>query len=186
MINKFIAKYPEAFFIVKLLVLFCLFYYGTQFWIGITSKGNLYSYFCDKYLNYFVWLRLAILKLAGFFCSLLGYKTNIENTTSLRIIGGIRVNMVQSCVGFGILSSWAAFIVAYPSILTRKIIWLLGGLIIISTANAIRIAALLIWVNRTRNINSFSNHHTIFNIIAYLIVLILLFFYTKEKTDKTY
>ncbi len=183
MIKKIKTRFPELFFVVKLLLLFSVFYFGTHFWIGITSKGNLYSTFCDSYLNYFVWLRMAILKLAGFFCFIAGFKTNIEATTSLRIINGIKVNMVQSCVGFGILSAWAAFIIAYPADLKRKIIWLLGGIATICTINALRIAILLIWVNKTRDINSFSNHHTIFNYTSYLIVLIMVFFYTKEKIN---
>lgn len=181
MIKRLLTQYPESFFLLKLLLLFSVFYYGTQFWIGITSKGNLYIAFCDNYLNYFVWLRIAILKLAGFFCYLLGYNTTIEYTTSLRIIGGIRVNVVQSCVGVGILSAWSAFILAYPEVKKSKFIWLLSGLFTIYVANSIRIAALLILVNKTKDVGVFPYHHTLYNIVSYIIIFLLIYFYTKEK-----
>ena len=175
-------KYPEAFFVVKLLTLFFIFYYGTQFFIGITSKGNYYNAFLDEHFNYIRWLRLSILNAAGAICSLVGYNTKIENGISLRIINGYKVNMVYSCIGVGILSSWTAFALAYSTAIKRKIFWLFGGLIIIWLVNATRIAILLIWLNKTRNTKGFSSHHTIFNIVAYAIVIMLIYFYTKEKS----
>lgn len=174
-------KYPEGFFIAKLLALFSIFYFGTQIFIGITSKGNYYYAFLDEYLNYIKWLRVSILKAAGIICSLFGYNTKIENSISLRIINGYKINMVYSCIGIGIMSSWAAFALAYSTTLKRKIIWLFGGLITIWFINAIRVAALLIWVNKTRDTKGFANHHTVFNILAYMIVIVLIYFYTKEK-----
>ncbi len=181
MLAQFLKKYPEVVFIVKLTFLFSVFYFGTDFWIGITAKGNYYSSFCDEYLNYVRWIRISILKAAGVICSVFGYHTRIENTISLRIINGIKINMVYSCIGIGVLSSWASFVIAYPSKLKRKIYWLFGGLLLIWMVNVIRIAALLILFNKTRDINTFPNHHTAFNIIAYIIVLLLIYFYTKDK-----
>ncbi len=181
-INK---KYPEAIFVAKLLTLFSIFYFGTEFWIGITAKGNLYSAFCDEYLNYVEWLRLFILKGASIICNLFGHNTIIENTKSLKIVGGYRVNMVYSCIGFGILSSWAAFAIAYPAKLKKKIIWLFGGLLIICFINILRIAALLMLINKAKNIQVFTSHHTVFNWVAYILVLILIYFYTKEKQEQS-
>lgn len=180
-----IKKNPETLFLIKLFAFFSLFYFGTQFWIGITSKGNFYIAFCDEYLNYIKWLRLSILKAAGIFCSWFGYQTNIENTISLRVVNGdvngYKVNMVYSCIGIGIFSSWAAFALAYSTNLKRKTIWLFGGLLAIWLINSIRMAILLIWLNKTRNTKGFGHHHTVFNIIAYTIVIILIYFYSKEK-----
>ena len=182
MFSQITKKYPEAFFIIKLLSLFSIFYFGTEFWIGITAKGNLYWAFGDEYLNYVKWLRLSILKGAAIICKLFGHITTIENTTSLRIVGGYRVNMVYSCIGFGILSSWAAFAIAYPAKLKKKMVWLFGGLLIIWFINALRIAALLMLINKAKSVKAFSSHHTIFNWVAYTMVLILIYFYTKEKS----
>jgi exosortase/archaeosortase family protein len=182
LINK---KYPEALFIIKLLLLFSIFYYGTQFYIGITSKGNYYNAFLDKYFNYINWLRCTILKSASIVCYIFGYDTKIENIISLRVVNGYKVNMVYSCLGIGILSSWAAFAIAFPNNLKRKIIWLFAGLLTIWFANVIRVAVLLMLLNKTKDVKGFPNHHTIFNVIAYMIVIVLIYFYSKEKTVKS-
>lgn len=174
-------KYPEAFFIVKLLIIFSFLYFGTEFWIGITAKGGLYSPFCDRYLNYVKWLRIFLLKGASFICFLFGYKTTIVDTISLKIIGGSQVNMVYSCVGYGLLSSWAAFIIAFPSKRKRKIIWLLAGVAAICLVNIIRVAGLLMLVNKTKNTAQFGYHHEIFNAVAYSVIILFIYFYTKTK-----
>lgn len=179
-----LKKNPETLFLIKLFLFFSLFYFGTQFWIGITTKGNYYIAFCDEYLNYVKWLRVSILKAAGIICYCFGFETNIENTISLRVINGYKVNMVYSCIGVGILSSWAAFALAYAAPAKRKIVWLLSGLFTIWFINAVRIAILLMLLNKTRNTKGFSHHHTIFNIIAYSIVILFIYFYTKEKNIK--
>jgi exosortase/archaeosortase family protein len=181
LINK---KYPEAVFIIKLLLLFSIFYYGTQFYIGITSKGNYYSAFLDEHFNYISWLRYSILKGASIVCSLFGYDTKIENIISLRVVNGYRVNMVYSCLGVGILSCWAAFAIAFTTTIKRKIVWLVAGLIIIWFANVARVAVLLIMLNKTKDVKGFPHHHTIFNTIAYIIVIVLIYFYSKEKTQQ--
>ncbi|MFY7964247.1 MAG: exosortase/archaeosortase family protein [Chitinophagaceae bacterium] len=179
MLSHFFKKYPEALFLTKLLSLFSVSYFGTEFWIGITAKGGLYSPFCDTYLNYIQWLRLFILKGAAIICSGFGYSTTIINTISLKIIGGMQVNMVYSCTGYGVLSCWTAFVLVYPSNSTKKIIWLFTGALIICFANMIRVAGLLILVNKTNNANSFPNHHTVFNVAVYSIIFTLIYFYTK-------
>lgn len=184
MFSSLSKKYPEFIFIVKLLALFSIFYFGTQFFIGITSKGNYYNAFLDEYLNYIKWLRISILKAAGIICSLFGYETRIENAISLRVINGYKVNMVYSCIGVGIMSSWAAFAIAYSANFKRKIIWLLAGLMAIWFVNATRVAVLLIWLNKTRDTKAFSYHHTVFNIVAYSITIVMIYFYSKDKKPK--
>jgi exosortase/archaeosortase family protein len=184
MLSKFFKKYPESLFLTKLLALFSIFYFGTEFWIGITAKGGLYSPFCDEYLNFVKWSRLFILNGASIICSMFGYQTTIINTISLKIIGGSRVNMVYSCIGFGVLSCWASFVLVYPGLLKKKLIWLFCGLFLICFANMIRVAALLMLVNKTNNSNSFPNHHTVFNVIVYAIIIVLIYFYTKGNNNK--
>ena len=185
MLINFFKKYPESLFLVKFFALFLVLYYSTEFWTGITAKGGLYSAFCDEHLNFVKWLRIAILKGASVICYFSGYTTTIINTTSLKIIGGSSVNMVYSCIGFGVLSCWAAFAIVYPACLKRKLLWLFGGLLIICLANMIRVAVLLMLVNKTKNANIFPYHHGAFNIVVYSIVLVMIYFYTKENKLKS-
>lgn len=184
MFSNFFNKHPEALFLVKLLGLFSVFYFGTDFWIGITAKGGLYSSFCDEYLNYVKWLRLFVLKGAAVICSIFGHPTTIINTITLKIIGGRQVNMVYSCTGYGVLSCWAAFVIVYPTYLKKKIIWLISGALIICFANMIRVGGLLLIVNKTNNANSFPSHHAVFNVAVYCIIFTLIYFYTKGNAKK--
>ncbi len=181
MILKLIKKYPEASFILKTILLYCIFNYGSKFWIGLTAKGNLYSEFCDVNLNYIRWIRHSILYTAGGICKILGYHTEIINTTIIRVIHGYGVTMVYKCVGISVLSSWAAVAIAYSTPLKRKLIWLFSGLFLIWFINVLRITVLLIFFNTYKNPNGFEYHHEVFNTIAYIIVVIMIYFYLKDK-----
>lgn len=182
--SNLFKKFPELIFLLKVVLLYCLFNYGSKFWIGITAKGNYYNAFCDNYLNYIVWLRLSILKASALICSLLGYDVVIIATTNIHFVNGYGVNMVYSCIGIGILSSWAAFAIAYPTKIKRKIIWLFGGIMAIWFINVLRIVFLLLLINKTKNLNGFSFHHELFNAVAYGLVIIMIYFYLKGDKKK--
>lgn len=183
---KIFTKNPQFFFIIKMLAIFSVLYFGSQFWIGITSKENYYNQFIDQNLNYIKWLRISILNGASVLCKLLGYSTQIENNISLQVINGYKINMVYSCIGIGIFSSWAAFIIAFPNKkIKQKLIWLFTGLLIVWILNVIRVSTLLILVNKSRNINGFNSHHTIYNTIAYFVILLLIYIYTNKVSKQT-
>ena len=181
---KILKKYPEALFLLKVLLLYCIFNYGSQAWIGITAKGGFYSQFADDYLNYIVWLRYSILKGADIVCSIFGYDVIIIGTKIIRFNQGFGVSMVYSCIGIAIFSSWAAFIIAYPSELKRKLKWLFSGLLAIWFINVLRISILLFILNLTKKSNNFEFHHEVFNAVAYGLVIILIYFYLKGDKKK--
>ncbi len=181
MISHLIKKNPEAYFVLKVIVLYLIFNYGSQFWIGITAKGGYYSEFCDQHLNYIKWLRHSILLGAAAVCNILGYSTEIINTTVIRVTNGFGVTMIYSCIGISVLSSWAAVAIAYKTSLKRKLIWLFSGLALIWLINILRVATLLILFNKYKNPTGFEYHHEVFNAIAYALVLVLIYFYLKDK-----
>jgi exosortase/archaeosortase family protein len=178
---KLIKKYPEAVFVIKIILLYCIFNYGSKFWIGITAKGNYYSEFCDNNLNYIKWLRHSILLGAKAICNLLGYQIEIINTTIIRVIHGFGVTMVYKCVGISVFSSWAAVAIAYTTPVKRKLKWLFSGLFLIWFINVLRVTILLILFNTYKNSQSFEYHHEVFNTIAYIIVVLMIYFYMKDK-----
>ncbi|MBS4044379.1 MAG: exosortase/archaeosortase family protein [Chitinophagaceae bacterium] len=181
MISKLIKKYPEASFILKTILLYCLFNYGSKFWIGITAKGNFYSEFCDQHLNYIKWLRHSILIGASFVCKMFGFSTQIIDTTIIRVENGYGVTMIYSCIGISVLSSWTAVALAYTTPIKRKLIWLFSGLAVIWIINVLRVAILLILFNTYKNPKGFEYHHEVFNTIAYIFVLVMIYFYLKDK-----
>ena len=83
------------------------------------------------------------------------------------------------CLGYGVMSFWIAFVVANKGTSIKKLKWLLGGLFLICLINVIRISLLLLAIN-FHWLTPYFNHHTWFNIIAYLIIFILIYFYDKS------
>ena len=181
MLNSFFKKHPETFFVAKFLLLFSIFYFGTELWIGITSPENYYNAFCDKNLNYIKWLRLSILSAATFLCGLFKYQAELVNSNIIIGFNGFQINMIYSCIGYGLLSFWAAFTIAFPTTIKQKLIWLVAGLLVLWFTNVVRIALLLIIINKAKSVAPFQNHHTIYNAITYCIIAGMIYFFIKEK-----
>lgn len=177
---------PEISFFIRLVLFYCILYYGTLFWIGICSPENLYWSFAEKYLNYIKWLRNSLISAAAFFGNLLNYNIEIPSTTFVKVVNGYGVHIVYECVGYGVMSVWAAFALAYPANTKKKIKWLIGGLFAIWLINVTRILALLIAVNqgKTVDINKFGEHHDVFNVVAYSLIILMIYFYTKSSSKK--
>lgn len=172
-------------FIIKLLLLFALFYVGSIGLIGITSPGGSgYSRFIDQHLNLIAWLRAAILHAANLVSNLLGTDSFVKEPFFL-VSGssGRRVQMVYSCIGYGIMSFWAAFVLAHAGAFKKKIIWLLAGLLIIFIINSCRVGIILVAIENNWNINRFADHHTTFNIVSYIFIFILIYFFTKSSKN---
>lgn len=90
--------------------------------------------------------------------------------------------MVYSCLGYGVMSFWIAFVLATEKI--EKVVkfkWLLGGLMIIIVSNIARVVILLIAINKkwTKPVNI--EHHTFYNYIVYLIVISMMLLFLKKR-----
>ena len=168
---------PVFLFIIKFSFLSLFFYYGSHVYIGITSPGNVYFPFLDKYLNIFDWYRAFLLMGSHLLTELAGYHTFISGKYDLSIPGGRSVEIVFSCLGAGLLGVWFAFVIAYPSEIKKKLKWILTGFLLISFLNMIRLGALVVVANKV-NLN-FVDHHTYFNIAVYICIIIMIYFYTK-------
>lgn len=176
-------KYPELLFIAKFLLLFSLLFFGTEFWIGITSPGNYYSPFCSKYLNYIDLLRNSLLKAANVLCNILGYSTTVISKTTIMGFNGYKATIIYSCIGYGILSFWTAFVISYPSSFKQKIKWLLCGSLLLWFINVVRISLLLIYINKVKSITTFPKHHLVYNIIAYTVVFFMIYLFSRNKSQ---
>src|SRR6202008_3042870 len=130
-------------YLLKFILSFCFLYYGTKAIIGLSSPGGYYSSFVSEYLDYIKWFRYALLYSAKVLLSVSGYKVVIQNMYILRMYNGAGVRLVYSCLGFGIMSFWAAFIFANKASGRKKIVWILSGWAAFFFINVIRIALLL-------------------------------------------
>ena len=121
------------------------------------------------------------LKIFRFVCNFLGYPTHIENTYILRASSGVGVRMVYSCIGFGIMSFWVAFVSANKGPVMTKSVWIISGILIIFIINVLRVSLLLVSFITDHHLPFNLDHHTIFNLIAYLLIFIMVYVYDKKS-----
>ena len=176
-------KHPLFRFIVTFILFFVLFYYSIFFYEGITSPGGYFSPFLEHYLNFIDWYRILLLQSAHLLTNIIGYQSIVTDHYHLHIIHGYSVQLVYSCLGFGLLGVWFAFLIAYPSTLNKKISWSVIGFSVISLLNIIRIAVLAIMATKLHR-SDLEIHHTIYNAVVYIFIIIMIYFFTREKIKK--
>ena len=178
--NKNILLYT-----IKFIGVFCLCYYGALAVAGLSAPGKYYSPIVDHYFDLVSLLRSSLLYGAKWLVSLFGYETYFANEYILRIVNGSGIKMVYSCLGLGVMSFWVAFVFANNQTWIKKLQWIVGGLFLLWLINVIRISLLLISENGHWKIPWF-DHHTWFNIVAYFMIGILIYFYDRSVKIKPY
>jgi exosortase/archaeosortase family protein len=168
-------------FSVKFILLFLLFYLGSFALIGVTAPGGYYIPFIAKYLDYISWLKITLIKGASVVAALFGYTTVEEPGFILRVKGGLEIFIARDCVGFGVMSFWAAFVLATAMhSLKQKIFWLLTGLFLLWLINVIRIGLFLVARNRAWDMPLSLDHHTWFTIFAYGAILLMIYIFERK------
>lgn len=165
-------------FTIIFLILFFLFYYFNICFFGLTSEGSHYNAFLANHVNYIDWLRWLLLQCSAKILTGFGY-TVITSKYQLLVVGNGAIRLVYTCLGLGIMSFFAAFVLAYPKPWKPKLIFLFAGLLTIQFLNVIRFVLLaLFWNRRSQQI---IDHHTIFNIIIYIIIVISLYLWVRSN-----
>ena len=169
-------------FALVFVALFVAFYYFNVFFLGITSPGNHYSPFLAGHLNYIQWLRDILLFASKHVLLSLGFAAIINNT-DLLVAGHTHIFLAYDCLGFGIMSFLAAFAIAYPKPVKEKWIFFLAGIVVVQLLNVVRFVLLaLYWKPQEPNL---LDHHTIFNVVVYIIILTSIYFWTKSDIVTT-
>ena len=180
-----LSKYFDISYFARFVILFVGLYYFHIIFNGIISReGNYYSAFLDQYLNYIRWLTLSILKMAQLIIRLFGVDSYIEGSQVLKSASGLGVNLWLPCLGLGITSFWIAFMTFQTIPVTKKIYWCLGGISAIWLLNCWRIALLLLSLENDWKANTYLDHHDIFNMVAYGVVIALVILF--NRTEKSY
>jgi exosortase/archaeosortase family protein len=167
-------------FAISFIFLFAIFYYFNIFYFSITNAGaKHYNAFLATYLNYIAGLRWVLLNSSAQILKWLGFGA-ITNEYDLLVAGHGVIQLVYSCLGLGIISFFAAFVLSYPKKLKSKIIFLVGGIIGIELLNIARFVLLALFWNK--NDNAIFDHHTLFNITIYIIIGIALYVWVRRDS----
>jgi len=178
-----LVKWIDLHYLLRFILVFVALYYFNIFFLGITTPdGKFYSSFLKNNMNYIAGFSSSILYASQFFLSLFHFDAYIEGTQIIRS-SNAAVEVWFPCLGLGISSFWVAFVVAHKISMKNKFLWCIAGLSVIWFINCWRIALLLLALDKKWYSDSIIDHHTAFNIIAYVAIGFMIFSFVK-KTGK--
>lgn len=168
-------------FTVSFLFLFTVLYCFNLFYNGLMLPGGNYNAFLSQHFNYIQWLRRFLLEASAFGLGLLGHSTKINNY-SLLTVGYNTINLGYDCLGLGVMSFLTAFVLTYPAKWKSKFKLLLSTLLGFQLLNILRFILLsLFWKGgELRSVN----HHTVFNSIIYLLLMLTMYCWIEKITVK--
>ena len=160
-------------------------YCGSLAIIGLSAKEGHYSSFVSKYLDYISWLRETLLYSSKFVLQLFGVQTYLASKYNLKMVNGRGIMLVYECVGYGVMSFWTAFLVASEGNFKKKFLWWVVGIFFFYLLNVGRLCLLLVATNKNWPIPFGWDHHTWFNVIAYIAILISIYLFYKKTEIKS-
>lgn len=169
-------------FLIKFLLFFCIFYYGTKAVIGLAAPGGMHVAFIEKYADYVSWLKQSMLWSVGIMSGWAGYGTTVLPGFIIKINNGAGVLIAMSCVGYGVYSFWAAYVIANSGSWQKKLSWALGGLFFLWLINSIRITLVLIALQLRKPMPFGVDHHTWFNIVAYIAIFGMIWMFERKQS----
>ena len=126
------------------------------------------------------------MKGTAFILSLFNIPTQTQPGFIIRYTGGRGVIIAMDCVGYGVYSFWIAFVAANTGTFLKKIGWISVGLIGLWFINVIRITLFLTSINKGWPMPFGIDHHTWFNIGAYLLIFFMIWLYDKSYGKETH
>lgn len=103
----------------------------------------------------------------------------------MRIVGGGGINVVYSCLGYGVTSFWLAFVFANTGSFKKKIAWMLGGAMVLLIINILRMGLVAMASHEKWKYPLGWDHHTWFNIVAYGMIFLMIYVYDKSGKERT-
>lgn len=164
------------------LLLFGGLYGMMQLLIGLSVPGGKLDWpRITQYFDLPAALRYSLLKGGAIVLDIMNIDTYILDSYHLRMVEGRGIRMVYSCMGYGIMSFWIAFAVAFSCSWKRAAGWALLGISTIWFINVIRICLLLIATNRNWPMPFRVDHHTWFNVAVYLVIGALIYLFDRSE-----
>ncbi len=158
------ANRAAVMFVVKLLFFYFLFSQGNLFMNSVLQEsGRFYNEFLAVNFNYIQALKTSLIVPAVWIIKLFGFYA-IHNEMDVMVVQGPYLRINYACLGIGVMSFLIAFVIAFPAKLKSKWKLLVYGLIMIYMLN-------------------FTYHHEVFNILVYICVFAVLYYWIKKNTS---
>ena len=179
---KLIYLYYESgwSFLIRFITIF-LFLYGLfGLFIGIAMPGGVIeNQFLFEHFNFIQFYTDIIINSVAFILQQFDIQSHRNGLVNLRTsFGG--VNIIYGCLAIGVNIIWIAFVVATKRKLFTKIIWLIIGTCSLYVLNIIRICLILFALKNKHTLSFLGmDHHTLYDLGCYLILIILGWIYYK-------
>lgn len=173
-------------FVVALFLLYILFSQGNLFMNSVMTPGaKYYNAAIAEHFNYIQGLKTALIIPAVWIIKAFGFYA-IYNESDVMVVAGPYLRINYSCLGLGVMSFLAAFVLAFPASWKSTFKMLAIGLVTIYILNICRIAGLGVLLGFFQSQrNNFTYHHEVFNIIVYICIFIILYIWIKKNTKST-
>ncbi len=137
--------------------------------------------FLDHHLNLVKGLTGFLTVCSKWVLDTLNYTVHQPNYHTLQIGYSGRISVNPSCLGWGVMSFWIAFVFANSGSWKHKLKWMITGVASICILNITRIV-LITMANHLhwKNVTSL-NHHETFTIFSYGCIFILMYLYTRAQ-----
>ncbi len=169
-------------FLIVLFILYILFTQGNLFMNSVMTPGSrFYNAYIADHFDYIQGLKTSLIVPAVWMIKAFGLYA-IYNKMDVMVVAGPYLRINYSCLGLGVMSFLAAFVLAFPASWKSRIKMLCIGILTIYILNIFRIAGLgiLLGLFKSQRKN-FTYHHEVFNIIVYICVFTLLYFWIKRN-----
>lgn len=173
-------------YLFKFVGIFCLCYFGTLAVIGLAAPGGYHIPFIEKYFDYVSWIKISLMHGTGTILSFFNISTDIEPGYLIRFRGARGVIIAMDCVGYGVYSFWIAFVAANKGAFWKKVNWIIVGVLALWFINVVRITLFLTSINQGWPMPLGIDHHTWFNIVAYLLIFFMIWLYDKSYGKETH
>ena len=169
-------------FVIALFILYILFSQGNLFMNSVMSPGSrFYNAYIADHFDYIQGLKTALIVPAVWIIKAFGFYA-IHNEMDVMVVSGPYLRVNYSCLGLGVMSFLAAFVLAFPAPWKSTFKMLVIGFIAIYVLNVLRIAGLGVLLGFFKSQrNNFTYHHEIFNIIVYICIFAMLYFWIKKS-----
>lgn len=129
-------------FVVALFILYILFSQGNLFMNSVMTPGSRFhnAYIADHF-DYIQGLKTALIVPAVWIIKAFGFYA-IYNEMDVMVVAGPYLRVNYSCLGLGVMSFLAAFVLAFPASWKSTFKMLIIGFIAIYVLNVLRIAGL--------------------------------------------
>jgi exosortase/archaeosortase family protein len=186
-IKTTLSAFIDINFFIRFFLLLTAVYYFNIFFVGmVDSRGKVYSSFLDNYLNYTACIRYFVLYTSNAIAHIFGIDSYILFPDYLKTANRSWIKVEPMCLGLSLISFWVAFILANKETIKRKILWGSAGIAGICIINSFRIAFLLMAFEHRWNSNTFSVNHTLSNYAFYLLIIFMIYLYTKNAKKYTH